>query len=345
MDKMLELGAITTLEPLSSFSPARVHEVLDLARLESVEEGRDVLGAVDLEQQSVYLVKGELELRYQDNNRLLVCAGSEWAKYPLGKRQPHVLVAAARSEVRLLCINDDVLRVIAARNDAPGSAAERARGLAHLGSSSVVSANYLKFWPFTRLPAERRERLQELVEAVVAWENEAVICENDPADYYYVIEKGAAQVSRFVGGVDMVLAHLTAGDAFGEEALVSGARRNATVTMKSNGVLLRFKREAFFELVQAPLLRYLSFAEASRAVEDGAVWIDVRYPPEFRRDKLPGAINVPLNDVRNAIVALDRGRRYIAYCEDGKRSAVAAFILARAGFEIGVLEGGLHAAV
>lgn len=345
MDKVLELRAITTLEPLSSFSSARVYEVLDLARIESAGVGEDVLRIVDLDQQSVYLVKGELELRYQDNNRLLLRAGSVWAKYPLGKRQPRVLVATARSEVQLLCINDDVLGVIAARNDVPGTAAAATRGLAPLGSYSVVSANYLKFWPFTRLPAGQRERLQELVEAVAAWENEAVICENDPADYYYVIEKGGAQVSRLVGGVDMVLAHLKAGDAFGEEALVSGACRNATVTMTSNGILLRFKRQDFFELVQAPLLRYLSFAEASRAVEDGAVWIDVRYPPEFRRDKLPGAINVPLNDVRNASLALNKGRRYIAYCEDGKRSAVAAFILAREGFEIGVLEGGLHAAV
>ncbi len=340
MDKMLELGTITTLDPLSSFSPARVHEVLDLARLESLDVGKDAVGVVDLEHQSVYLVKGELELHYQDNNRLLVRAGSEWARHPLGKRQPRVVVAVAQSEVRLLCINDDVLGAIAARNDAAAT-----RSLAPLGSFSVVSANYLKSWPFTQLPAGTRGRLQELVEAVAAWENEAVICENDPADYYYVIEKGEAQVSRLVGGVDMVLADLKAGDAFGEEALVSGAHRNATVTMKSNGVLLRFKQQDFFELVQAPLLRYLSFTEASQAVESGAVWIDVRYPPEFRRDKLSGAINVPLNDVRNAIVALDKERRYIAYCEDGKRSAVAAFILARAGFEIGVLEGGLHAAV
>ena len=38
----------------------------------------------------------------------------------------------------------------------------------------------------------------------------------------------------------------------------------------------------------------------------GALWLDVRYPSEYQYDKLPGAINVPLAEVRNMFAVLDR---------------------------------------
>ena len=67
----------------------------------------------------------------------------------------------------------------------------------------------------------------------------------------------------------------------------------------------------------------------------------MRHPPEYRFDKLPGAINVPLNDIRNAVGALSKDVPYIAYCQSGRRSAAAAFILAQAGYKVNVLENGL----
>ncbi|MBI5627056.1 MAG: hypothetical protein HY935_07670 [Nitrosomonadales bacterium] len=130
-----------------------------------------------------------------------------------------------------------------------------------------------------------------------------------------------------------------AGDAFGEEALISDARCNATILMKSNGVLLRLGREDFLALLKEPLLHKIKYGDAVQAVEQGAVWLDVRYPTEYRFDSLRGAMNVPLNDIRNAMGVLDRSRKYIAYCQSGRRSAVAAFIMAQAGHDVHVLDG------
>jgi len=50
----------------------------------------------------------------------------------------------------------------------------------------------------------------------------------------------------------------------------------------------------------------------------------VRYPSEYQYDKLPGAINVPLAEVRNMFAVLDRSKEYVAYCQSGRRSAAAA---------------------
>jgi rhodanese-related sulfurtransferase len=139
----------------------------------------------------------------------------------------------------------------------------------------------------------------------------------------------------------VVLAELKAGEAFGEEALVSEAKRNATVTALIDGQLLRLNRSHFNELLREPLLRRIGFEEASGKVRRGALWLDVRYPSEYQYDKLPGAINVPLAEVRNMFAVLDRTKEYIAYCQSGRRSAAAAFLFAQRGFKVWLLEGGL----
>jgi rhodanese-related sulfurtransferase len=352
MNDSLDIKQLTALEPISSFSPARLRELLDYCHMETVARGTDPFKQRGLAGQSVYLVKGELELQYQDGNRVVIKADSEWAKHPLGKRQPDIVAANALTDLQLLRIDDDLLDMMItwdqfsqheaakgpAEKDATGEAAARVRRLLNSG---MFSAENLKRGPFAQLPPANIGKLLERIEVIAVWANDVIIREGDAGDYYYVIESGRAQVSRLVGGVNMVLAELKAGDVFGEEALVSGTKRNATVTMKSNGVLLRLKMEDFLELVREPLLHRVSYQEAQQKVAQGAQWVDVRHPPEFRYDKLPGAINVPLNDIRNAIGALRKDRQYIAYCQSGRRSSAAAFILAQAGYDVYVLEGGL----
>ena len=142
----------------------------------------------------------------------------------------------------------------------------------------------------------------------------------------------------------LALAELKSGDAFGEEALVSEAKRNATVSVITDGDLLRVRRADFNELLREPLLRRLGFHEAVRKVASGALWLDVRYPSEYQYDKLPGATNVPLAEVRNMFAVLDRSREYVAYCQSGRRSAAAAFLFAQRGFRVSLLEGGLREA-
>src|SRR2546423_12581223 len=110
-------------------------------------------------------------------------------------------------------------------------------------------------------------------------------------------------------------------------------------------MVLRIARQHFNELLREPLLHRVAFVNAADKVRRGAVWLDVRYPSEYQYDKLPGAINVPLAEVRNMFAVLDRSRDYVAYCQSGRRSAAAAFLFAQRGFRVSLLEGGLkHAA-
>jgi rhodanese-related sulfurtransferase len=74
--------------------------------------------------------------------------------------------------------------------------------------------------------------------------------------------------------------------------------------------------------------------EAHRLVADGGVLVDVRAPSEFAADHLPGAINLPVDEVKGRKDELRQiGQPLVLYCSAGVRCHKAAKILRRAGIE------------
>jgi rhodanese-related sulfurtransferase len=58
--------------------------------------------------------------------------------------------------------------------------------------------------------------------------------------------------------------------------------------------------------------------------------------------RLEGAINLPLYFIRLKLKSLDPNLHYVAYCDTGRRSSAAAYILAERGLNASVLKGGLN---
>jgi CRP-like cAMP-binding protein len=331
---------LSRLAPLAGLSPERRAELAEVALIERAARGADPLaGRAQGAGQSVFLLAGEVLLGFEGGGTLVVVGGSDETRQALNRRKERVARARAITDVDLLVIDDDLLDILATWDQV--AAAARGRDL---GASGAFSLSTLRAGVFAPLPSARIDELLRRFERIRAARGETLIREGDEGDYYYVIETGRFQVERMVGGAQVVLAELKNGDGFGEEALVSEAKRNATVTALTDGRLLRLARPHFIELLREPLLRRLPFAEAAEKVHNGALWLDVRYPSEYQYDKLPGAINVPLAEVRNMFAVLDRTKDYIAYCQSGRRSAAAAFLFAQRGFKVWLLDGGLKGA-
>ena len=336
---------LATLAPLAGLSPQRLNELADVAVVERAMRGSDPLkerGA----KRSVFLLHGEMLLSYEGGGTLVVVGGSEETRHPLNRQPRPVTRAKAITDVDLLAIDDDVLDILSTW-DQVGARGETAMGEAMRSDARFITGAFslsnLKSGAFAQLPAAHIEELFKCFERVPAARGDVVVREGDEGDYYYVIESGRFQVERLVGGAKVVLAELKSGDAFGEEALVSEAKRNASVVSLGDAMLLRLSKADFNRLLREPLLKRLNFDEATARVRDGALWLDVRYPSEYQYDRLPGAINVPLAEVRNMFAVLDKGKEYVAYCQSGRRSAAAAFLFAQRGFKVWLLEGGLKA--
>ncbi len=189
---------------------------------------------------------------------------------------------------------------------------------------------------FKAMPPANIKRLLERMESVEVHEGDTIIQQGEPGDYYYVLTEGEALVTRTVE-----LARLEAGRSFGEEALISEGNRNASVTMLSDGIVMRLSKEDFNQLLQEPLLDRVSPGEARLRVANGACWLDVRHAREYHHSHLPGAVNIPLHELRMRLDELKQDTPYVCYCSTGRRSAAAAFILAQKGFQASVLNGGV----
>jgi len=291
-------------------------------------------------------MSGELKLAFDDGSSCVLVGGSETSHWPLGKRPPFVRDAKAITDIELIRIDDEMLDImmtwdqLTADSETPAGNPEATDWRLMSGAFRLQSLTY---GALSRLPSASIDELIRRFERIKTRAGEIILREGDEGDFYYIIENGRCSVSRKVGGVDMSLAELKAGDAFGEEALVAESTRNATVCMKTAGVLLRLKKNDFIELLRQPLLRRVSWTEAGQRVAAGAVWLDVRYPSEYQNDRLQGAVNVPLSEIRNAIDVLDRQPEYIVYCQSGRRSSAAAFLLSQRGYRACWLENGLKA--
>ncbi|NBC23390.1 MAG: cyclic nucleotide-binding domain-containing protein, partial [Gammaproteobacteria bacterium] len=139
-------------------------------------------------------------------------------------------------------------------------------------------------------------------------------------------------------------AELGVGDTFGEEALISDAKRNATVTMLTDGSVMRLGKDDFNTLLNEPMLEWVDYAEAQDIVAKGGQWLDVRLPSEFDNYHQEGAANIPLYFIRLKLGTLDKDKRYVVCCDTGRRSSAGAYILSERGFNACVLRGGINSA-
>jgi len=197
---------------------------------------------------------------------------------------------------------------------------------------------------FKRLPLEHViQALQQMVPRKVK-AGEEIVTQGERGDAFYLIWSGRAEAwqTGIYDEEQKLVNSLGPGDAFGDEALVTGGTRNATVKMVEDGELLVLGEQAFRDLMSRPLIEEIP-PNSVRYMLDGE-WkaVDVRYAEEFEDGHIPGAIHLPLPELRQrADIILDKTGKYITVCLSGKRSAVAAFLLRQRGYDVVAMRYGM----
>lgn len=87
------------------------------------------------------------------------------------------------------------------------------------------------------------------------------------------------------------------------------------------------------------LTRSVQWHELDAALRDGASLIDVRSREEFARGGIPGAINMPLDGLREQLHRLPR-TPLVVHCQVGQRGHAAVRLLTQLGYEAVNLDGG-----
>lgn len=340
--------ALARLYPFAKVDEYRLDQLLNLCHRESFRQAIDPFRQRDWGGQIVYLTRGELKMRYPDGTVRVLVGGTDRALFPVAQGGLMPVSTRAITDVELIRIEEDAADIIVTwdqclqESGAVWSTPE-ARTVDRRTIPGMFPVQRLTYGVFAALPPAHIAAVLERFRRCAVKREDVVIRQGEVGDYYYLIEQGSCVVTRNVDDQTITLAELRPGDAFGEEALLSDSPRNATITMGSDGVLLKLCKADFNELLREPLLRRCSLAEALERIRHGAVWLDVRFAAEYRHDGLSKAINIPLSELRAALHLLDKRREYIVYCQTGRRSAAAAFLLSQRGFNVTLLDGGLRA--
>lgn len=268
----LDPGGLSRLVPLNGLRNEQLEDLVDEIELIEVGAGE----TFDLGPTSAgtihHLVAGELELLSSGAVVAVLEAGTEDARLPLRHtKTQHDAVRPRGAPATLLQLDRARVSTLLILAGAPET------------GSAEWAARVMESELFTRVPPANVRRIFELMKAIDVPAGEIVIRQGDPGDFYYVVRDGRCEVTHEPGGDEesVRLAELGPGDGFGEEALVSDGRRNATVTMLTDGTLMRMTKDAFVELIHDPLLEIVDWRRAAELVGGGGVWLDVRLPDEY----------------------------------------------------------------
>ena len=330
------------LIPLNALTRDRFREVTGSLVIEDIGAGSYLFGEGDCDNRSTYLLDGVINL-LDSSGRVtgVVSAGTDPARYPIANQQPRITTARAATKSVVATIDSTLLDVMLTLDQTTTTASTT--GL-YTDSNEDWMTRVLQSDAFIKLAPADIQRLLQTLQSVTVSAGDTIIRQGDEGDYFYIIKEGSCSVTRLASGEgwDVPLAELGKGDCFGEEALVSDANRNATVTMLTDGTLMRLSKKDFVELLKDPLVHFIDYDLASSLVADGGVWLDVRLADEHANFAFRNSSNVPLASIRDKASALDAAKKYVVYCDTGRRSTAAAFLLSQRGLDVCVLDGGLN---
>lgn len=338
---MVNFSLFGRFVPLQSLVPADRAQLAKQSSLVNYHPGQVVFARGELARTQAYLIEGELELQQEDQAWRLKAGDSE-ARYALAPGPRRSATAICLKPCQILFVDRELLDVMLTWSQTGGvEVREMNAGAGETEGGDWMTA-LLQSKAFLRVPAGNIAQILSSMEPVSFEAGEVIIRQGDPGDYYYVIREGRAQVvlEDPGGHSEEELAQLGVGRAFGEEALVSGEPRNATVRALTRCHLMRLSSACFARLLKAPLLPEASLSELRADVQ----LLDVRLPSEFERSHLAGARNVPLARLRRMFDELDASLEYWVYCDTGRRSASAVFLLNERGFNARWIKGGVPAA-
>jgi CRP-like cAMP-binding protein len=339
----VNIDTLRWFTPLDGLKRQNLTALAKKTEVRKLSAGKLLFRERDMEKLTFYLVSGTLELSNKEGNTRQLESGTEEAKGPIAPMLPRRFSAKALTEVEYIAVDTDLLDVMLTWDQTGDYEVNELQDPADMTSVDWMTA-MLGTKAFHRIPAGNIQAIFMRMQQVNYSAGDVIIQQGDKGDFFYVITNGKCAVTREtpLNQEGIKLADLGPGDTFGEEALISDALRNATVTMLTEGAVMRLGKHDFQTLLEEPMVEWVNYEEAKKIVEQGGKWLDVRLPSEFEKFHEPGAINIPLYFIRLKATMLDPEVTYILCCDTGRRSSAGTFILSERGFKTCALKGGLN---
>jgi CRP-like cAMP-binding protein len=338
----IERHILQTLVPVNSLTDDHLTTLLRDQSVEAICSGQPVFMSGDYDNHHVYLLSGEVKLIDGMGISKVMSADDPSCRYALENHQPRRSSAIAETDCSVIRFNSDQLDAMLAWDQASNYIMLDIASHRDLDEDADWILTLLKSNLFYKVPPMNIRQVLNRFQAEYVHSGKTILRQGELADSCYFIKEGVAGVYQSIDDKTSqeLIAELGAGRFFGEDALVNHAARNATITMHSNGVLMRLAKEDFFLLLKSSAINSFNLAQAQKRVSDGSTWVDVRTQDEYEKGHSIYALNMPLNLLKLKSRMLDKDKHYIIYCNSGRRSEAATYLLKEDGFNVSLLAGG-----
>ena len=342
-DEQVNTELLRGFSPLDGLKRDNLAALARKVQIREMTPGQLLFKEGDTDKRTLYIVSGILELIDKGKVVGTIQGGTEIARNPVAPVYPRRVTGRARDRVQFISIDSDLLDVMLTWDQTGTYEVSDLQGTSGQTGEDWMTM-LLQTKAFHKIPPANIQAIFMRMQQINYSTGDVVLKQGAEGDYFYVLIRGSALVTREtpLSKEGIKLAELKVGDTFGEEALISDAKRNATVTMQSEGAVMRLGKEDFRTLLNEPMLDWVSKAEAEDVIRGGGQWLDVRLPSEFENQHLDGALNIPLYFIRLKINTLDRDIKYVVCCDTGRRSSAGAYILSERGYHAFVLRDGIN---
>lgn len=87
-------------------------------------------------------------------------------------------------------------------------------------------------------------------------------------------------------------------------------------------------------------MKSIEIQEIEKLDDAGITIVDIRRPEDYKRNTLPHAINIPIEEFENSIPALDKTKPVYVLCHTGEKSRGIVELLEEAGYDAANITGG-----
>lgn len=327
-----DLALTKSLVPLKDMSESHLLSLLETAHTQFVCAGQVVFTAGSFIGEHVYLLHGTMLKIMPDQSRQPIKGRS--SLLPILQSDPCPYTLIADTDCSLLRINSEKLDKMLTWSNVADYLQLNISRERDLDEDADWMMTILKSNLFFKVPPINVEDIFSRLIPKVVYARDVIIRQGEIGDRCYFIKEGEAEVVvRHDNQESTVVARIGVGRCFGEDALVNDAPRNASVIMRTDGVLMCLDKQDFYRLLKEPVVASLPLQELEQKINHGCVCVDVRTEEEYNQRHLPFAVNIPLNLLAIKSRLLNRSTEYLFYCDTGRRSRAAAHLLAQQGYK------------
>ena len=330
-----QLKILKGLSPFSALSDANFIKIAARGEIKSQPAGALLFKRFSNDADSHWLLTGQLNLVNDAFENRAFTESDSQTYGAVDDFQPHTVSAVCETPCAVFTLSKTVQSEIETLLEAAASTAENSLSIGNW-MERLLSTPLFEFIPPTNI-----QELFKRFKTRQVTSGEIIIKQGEPGDYFYMIKTGAVSVHVEMNGKVNQVAKLTAGQSFGQDALVSDLPRNATIMATAPCELGMLTEADFEDLLLSPVIEVITPAEIEEAARVQGTQVQILnlyQPDDLQPEAAAEELAIPFMALRNHIHEFSKEIVYVVRGPASpKINLLGAYLLNEAGHTAYVL--------